>query len=337
MTIRGVILIEGADASGKTTLARHLVERYDAKYIHSTVRRDVWKWHLAALRLAHYYSQHGLVVLDRHFLSEQIYGAVYRGGPAYDLGARCFDRVLQSMGALMILAVPTNVEDQINRHVSLKESRKEHFAEIGEVARRYSDLWHGNLARPGDTYLDQLTRFGDYRNRADVVRYDLDWAMSSSRRLPFFVGDQLDWLKKLRTNAEAIGPGFVGSHVTAKYLFLGEAASPQACVKLTPPWPFLWNDSPSAATWLNRALHELAFDERRAIWANAYGQGADLALLHALRPDLIVIAMGRTAESVARKLWRGGKTRFIEHPQWWRRFHHNEPELFLERLKGAMA
>jgi hypothetical protein len=103
----GIVVLEGADASGKTTLARHLVDRYGARYLHSTRRREVWRWHLGALRWAVRESASRLVVLDRLWLSEQVYGQVFRGGPAYDLGARCLDRVLLRYGAVTVLCVPS--------------------------------------------------------------------------------------------------------------------------------------------------------------------------------------------------------------------------------------
>ena len=95
----GIVVLEGANAAGKTTLARHLVERYGARYLHSRPTRDPWRRHVAMLRRAVALSERHLVVLDRHWLSEQVYGRVF-GSPAYDLGARCLDRVLRRYGAL---------------------------------------------------------------------------------------------------------------------------------------------------------------------------------------------------------------------------------------------
>lgn len=329
---RGIILIEGADAAGKTTLARHLVERYGAKYIHSTVRKNVWKWHVGALKLAHRYAKTRLVVLDRHWPSEQAYGQVYRGGPAYDLGARCADRVLLGEGCLTILCVPIDVEAQIKRHAALKESRKEHFAEIERVAHLYCDLAVGaNLAHPGNTYLDQLIRFGDYKDRADVTRYSIE---VEGLRMEKWAEGQIRWLKRLRGNAEMLGPGIIGSLAASRYLFLGDGPSSYEVISPIPPWPFFHDDSPSAVTWVNRALHELAFDETKGLWANAHGQGANLSVLAARRPDLRVIALGRIAEGEARKRWRD--VRLVPYPKDWKWVWHDDPEKFKKAFEEAM-
>lgn len=328
----GIILLEGADASGKTTLARHLVDRHGARYLHSTVRRDCWRWHLGALRLAErLLKTANLIVLDRHWISEQVYGATYRGGPQYDLGARCLDRVLQSLNALTVLCVPADQEGQVKRHAELKTYRREHFDQIGEVVARYADLYHGNLARPGDSYVDQLTRYGDYHLRADVMRYDLDAVIRGAVSLPQFVNLRLlPHLRLLVNNQPVVPAGVIGNLTGARYLFVGERVSPQ----LTPPWPFFWNDSLSAASYLNGALHRLAFDETHGLWANAEPDAGQLGAVHALRPDLRVIALGRVAQVAARKYW--ANVRAVPHPQYWRRFHAKDPEGYVSLLREAL-
>lgn len=301
--LHGVIVLDGADCSGKTTLARHLVERYGAKYIHSTVRKNVWKWHLGALRLAHRYSPHQLVVLDRHWLSEMIYGSVYRNQPAYDLGARCFDRALQALGCLTILCSPLDQQKQLKRHAEMKETRKEHFTSIQKVTARYADLRDGNLAHPGTTYLDQLIRYGDYTARADVSVYDLDRYAKGGKRFETYVHHQVAWVQRLRENAEMLPTDVIGNVTHARYLFVGERLT-SFYPAFMPPWPFFWNDSLNAASWFNGILHELAFDETRGLWANAEPDTGRLDTLKALRPDLRVITLGDAAEkAVAARHW----------------------------------
>src|ERR1041385_7985183 len=138
--VRGIVVIEGADASGKTTLASVLVDRYGASYLHSTVRKEIWRWHVGALRLAVRRSRDQLVVLDRLWLSELVYGSVFRGGPAYDVGARCLDRVLRRFGAVTVLCAPRDLEAQEKRWRDGRAAGKhEHFDRVKEVITLCAD------------------------------------------------------------------------------------------------------------------------------------------------------------------------------------------------------
>lgn len=346
---RGIIVIEGADAAGKTTLARYFVENFGARYLHSTVRRDIWRWHLGALRLAVKLADEHLVILDRHWLSEQAYGQAYRGGPAYDLGARCFDRVMQKHGAVTVLCVPSDLKRQLARHAEgkkvmirgrdgvMRQAPPEYFINVERVARLYYDLAQGNLAHPGTTYLDQLIQFGDYLTRHDVVRYDID--RLTERDLPRTVRGILEQLSLCRERAGFTAGQFenlAGSLATARYLFVGAEISPK--IRPTQPaWPFFWNDQMSAATYLNGVLHRMKFDETRAVWMNArprdWDDGQIMDVLDAA-PHLRVIALGSMASSYLSVL--GVAAIEVPHPQWWRRFRFNDADGYAKLLEGAM-
>lgn len=343
MKPRGIVLIEGADAAGKTTLANHLRERYGARYLHSIVRRDIWRWHLGALRSALRMADDELVILDRHWLSEQAYGQVFRGGPAYDAATRCFDRVLQRAGAITVLCAPLDIKRQLDRHGDLKTKRPEKFDNIERVARLYLDLRLGNTAHPGKTYLDQLIRFGDYAQRQDVITYDVD---AHGARLKSVATAIIDRLQMVRARQYPLGLysyhyNLSGSLWSARYLFVGERVSPTADARsFWPHWPFTSNDAPpSAATWLNDALHALAIDETRVAMTNACDPRDDhLAALIEFRElldrPIKVIALGKSAAARCRELGIGHAE--IPHPQYWRRFHHSDPTGYHDLLKGAL-
>jgi hypothetical protein len=78
-----VFVLEGADCTGKSTMAEVLVRKTGAHYIHSTYR---WKgrmgaYHWAQLRKAVRLAETKPVVMDRWWPSEVVYGNVYRNGP----------------------------------------------------------------------------------------------------------------------------------------------------------------------------------------------------------------------------------------------------------------
>ena len=331
--MRGVVVLEGADGSGKTTLARRLVDRFGARYLHSVVRKDVWRYHLGALRLAARLSATQLVVLDRHWLSELVYGTVFRGGPAYDVGARCLDRALMRYGAATVLCVPGNLRAQVARHAERRALGAEAFASVERVATRYADLTLGNVAQPGDGYLDQLTRGELLPARQGTARYDLD---------RHTVEDGLDLaleaLERARRYQEpaALDPrrrNLVGSLERARFLIVGEAVSPTYRLRNDPRWPFTWHDGLSAATWLNRALHSFGFDESLAVYTNADDPDDWLPVLASY--DLVPVALGRVAE---RRLRAAGyvDVRALGHPQHARRFNHAGFDSYARQLQEAL-
>jgi hypothetical protein len=335
----GIIVLEGADSSGKTTLAGVLRERYGARYLHSTVRGDIWPWHVGALRLALRHLRAGrLVVLDRHWISELVYGSVFRGGPAYDVGARCLDRVLRRYGALYVLCSPTDQEAQAARWAADREAGKlEHFDRVREVMALYADLREGNLARPGPTYLDQLIAYQDFAHRDDVIVYDLDRhrtatfadrVVARSRELT-----GLSLPPYLSNVSGRIGVNHAG------ILFVGESISPTWPDALLPRWPWCDDDRRlSSATWLNRALHSLALPEDKLAFTNALDAGGFLESIElaSASPSAKVIALGTRASTRLRAV---GRTPYavLPHPQWHRRFRHGDgPEGYGELIREAI-
>lgn len=170
---RGIILLEGADASGKTSLAQVFREQHAAHYIHGSLYRDPLKWHRAAIRRATRLSGAGnLVIIDRNWLSHLVYGAVFNN-QKYEDEARDLDKTLREMGALTVLCVPSDPLRQEADWLANKGAGKtEHFNSVREVIALYLDLAYDNLARPGPGYLAEMIRFQDFAERRDVIIYD---------------------------------------------------------------------------------------------------------------------------------------------------------------------
>lgn len=325
--MKGIILLEGADAAGKTTLARHFVERHGARYIHSRIWPSMYKYHVAAVRLALKWADHGLVVIDRLHLSELIYGQIYRGQPAYDLGARSFERILARAGTITVLCVPSDTYGQFKRHRA--NAACEAFSSISRVVATYADLRHGNVAFPGNGYLGQLIRYGDYAARPDVMVYDLD---KDGRKLNKFAETVLDRVinHRLHQFSPALSSqhyNFGGHAGTATHLFVGEAVSPKA---KTTRWPWCWHDGASAVTWLNRSLHDIGFDETRGIWTNA--SEADDHLAELLQLGKVVVCLGSIA---SKRITIPHHP--LPHPQYYRRFRSYAQGEYTAMLKRCLT
>ena len=172
----GIICLEGADASGKTMLANHLVTCYGARYLHGRVWYDQVRWYLGMMRRAERLMEVGeLVVIDRHWISELVYGPIFRGGAAWsnEMSAE-FDARINDAPGVYVLCVPTDAKAHLARFEALKLQRREMFDSIEKVVQRYQDLLHGNIAHPGNNLVDLFIRFGDFRVGRKVYHHDID-------------------------------------------------------------------------------------------------------------------------------------------------------------------
>lgn len=339
---RGIILLEGSDSSGKSTLAHHFVERYGARYLHPVIRKQIYRWHLGALRYALRLADAELVVLDRLWHSEQAYGTAFhdapRGPPQYTIAARCFDRVLLR-NAVTVLCAPRDMRRQERRwHDGRKAGKHEHFDRVREVIQLYADLRFGNVAHPGDGYLDQLIRFGDYTKRSDVMVYDVD---EDGPEMDVFAERILLRLQLLRSTQWQPGlisrnQNYVGHLAAAKSLVVGEA-TPAGYPPGWPKWPWMWNDDPlTGATLLNQALQKIAHREETAVWTNSHDFG-DLPGLLRICTDrgIRVITLGGRPVHRVRKLGFQVRTE-LHKPQQDRRFAPYEHEIFARELGEAL-
>ncbi len=172
LTPSGIVLVEGADASGKTTLVRHLVERHGARSMHGRVWRDMLRWHQGMMQRAVRLEKAGaLVVLDRHWISELVYGPIFRGRASYDdFAAALFDSCVD----VTVLCVPSDARRHLERFEEMRRTRPEAFDRVEAVAIRYRDLLEGNVAHPGENLVDRFIRFQDFADGRTVVRHDID-------------------------------------------------------------------------------------------------------------------------------------------------------------------
>lgn len=318
MNPRGIIVLEGADASGKTTLAQHFREKYGARYVHLGLYDDIWRWHLGALWRAIKLADHELVVIDRHWISECAYGQVYRTGSKYPVASRCMDRVLMKHGAVYVLCVPSDYEGQLARHHRLKGERQELYHSITGVVQFYADLRYGNVAQPGFDYCSQLARRGEFYSRPDVMMYDIDTDGSKLKEYCERVVDHVGWWRGYQypVALESKNQNLTGHAYNATHVIVGEAPGPGAHPRVR--WPFVCNKKMSAAVFMNQTLHKLDVDETKLIFTNATGYPDNhLRMLAAC--GLKFICLGRVAE---REVTRLGHPRHVTivHPQHARRF-----------------
>ena len=322
--VTGVILLEGPDGAGKTTLGKRLAELYDGLYIHRTYSptMDIWEHHTEALQIAHQNYRDKLVIIDRLWPSELIYGRVFRDGGYYgDYNARSMDRVLLRMCAIYVMCIPMDVDYVVKVHAEKKGRGEEMFPTVKDIAVRYIDWFKGSVVRnPKGDYVEQMSVIGGFeKNRRDWYHYDVTNMGKTMER----VGKDLIALIEDRKKSQYRGAlnssdgNFTGFLGTAKYMFIGEElGDPEGPIR----WPFYAKTG--SPDYLNKTLHSFNFDEIKAVWTNAINNDAHAVDVLVQNPELKVICMGGIAKKKCKE-WGIRPHKVIHHPQWARRFNHN--------------
>lgn len=133
-----IVLIEGCDASGKSTLINQLMEAHPNNcYIHCAVTNDINSLHQNAIDTALVAAQERWVFIDRLHLSEKIYASVFRNGPSYDVDA--FDRMITNrIPTLKKILCVVDKETTLAKHAERKD--KEMFDNISKVWDMYNNI-----------------------------------------------------------------------------------------------------------------------------------------------------------------------------------------------------
>ena len=125
--MKGLIIVDGCDGTGKTTLAQAICNRYNGVYMHNTYR---WKdkmylYHTAALHRALKLSKTRLVVIDRLWMSEAIYAEVYRGGSPWPHMGRMIDRIVRKHAGMYIIGLsPQGHKERFDQLKAERETRE---------------------------------------------------------------------------------------------------------------------------------------------------------------------------------------------------------------------
>ena len=299
-----IVILEGPDGGGKTTLANELVER-GFKYKHEGPPKD------GIDLIAHYLDElwksmldNSDVVHDRLYLGETVYGPICRKFDRITAeGVRLFERLENSRVIHQYVCLP-----------SFRVAQKNYAAKILE-----KDDYLKDVARWEKVYEAYFQHLMDPISTAQLYDYETDTVD--------FV------LENLHCAPAPLPQGAIGSR-HAKYLFIGDQPNHDYI-----DIPFFALSGSSG--YLNRALRLASVRERDLCLYNAndcYGvEHTEFRQLLGQLPKLThIIAMGSAARNFVRDNLTDAPLNYTfgytHHPSYLKRFRGQNPEVMAQEI-----
>lgn len=329
---RGIICLEGPDASGKSTLAETLRVNHGAVVIHAGRRwlDKMWLYHNAILNRAIdlAFNQNRLVVLDRHWPSEQVYGSVFRNGGVKPRLGRLFDRMLRRFEAQYVMCLPSNPSEYLDhyRH-DIDPDHPYDGVSISKVYWGYHQIWSGHGNIPSELHpLSYAYSLGcDKRpgvmHRGDWVRYDMFEHPDRGVQFCKDLVNELPGIRKERWWHQTKVKNLAGFPLNVKAVLVGDKLNPSKVTSRREPWPFY--DHEASSYYLCEQLDLAGIPEQDICVINAEvptKKGLYVEAMHEVNwfcnAQTPFVALGRAAaDSLS-----FGAMRCVPHPSYARRF-----------------
>lgn len=175
-----IILLEGADCSGKTTLAQTLCQAFvDAKYVHhDNTNNSVAEFTRTLSDAAQRRTEGGTTIIDRLWISEMIYGPIMRDINRDPDGIVA--RLCHMHGVITVMCVRSDLDKHLAHFRQIEKERNEYAKDrIEAVIKAYRDVWEGrydndNGPLAGTTLFNHIVRFTPLRMLRSYYQYDMD-------------------------------------------------------------------------------------------------------------------------------------------------------------------
>lgn len=132
-----IVLIEGPDGTGKTTLAKILRDKYDFIYIHLGPCADIEKTYKELISKLKRYKEFKVnAVIDRAVYSNYVYSEIFGGDKLSSKKCGKFLRLVDKI----IMCLPKNKELYLKEFNNLKKERAELYNEMGQVYDKFKSL-----------------------------------------------------------------------------------------------------------------------------------------------------------------------------------------------------
>lgn len=184
MSAHPIFILEGPDACGKTTLANRFVEQLGARRIHLTLRKEMFLYQLGALRTAVRESWKRPVVIDRHWVSENVYAGVYRGGTSLLEESAWMDWALDQLGALYVLCLLRDDDRCVGAHLATHATGREMYEpddRIRQVSAAYRSWYDGGTMDAKFGEVARVAARGGMIRRPNCIRYDFEFPVWQGR------------------------------------------------------------------------------------------------------------------------------------------------------------
>lgn len=149
---KGIIVLDGPDACGKTTLAGHIKEICSAHnvpyyYQHANYKfkNRMFNYHEVIVKRAAEFVENynGIAVIDRLHFSEMIYSKIFRGGSKWPLQYRYFERLINTYAGIQVICAPDNPQQALVWHKKAKQERAEMFdTRIDDIAQEFINIYN---------------------------------------------------------------------------------------------------------------------------------------------------------------------------------------------------
>ena len=300
--MQGIIILDGPDCCGKTTLQNFLVKEYNALSMHLTypapAPMNMLEYQTREMIYAIVQSSLGnLVVVDRHWISEQIYAKVFRGGSPWPMMGRLMHRVWMRYSAVTVLCVPLNLSEIVDRHSKEKDPKHPYDDEnFKELCFQYQMFAAGKEGNPF---------FMRYR-----IEYEGRYMDFFARRV---IGRVLD-LQMQQYDADPKDFNLAGHRSEAHTLMVGEALNPKEFHRqYMCYYPFF--EHANSSLYLAEVLDQINIPEEQLMWTNAN----DPRHIKPLYEDgLKIVTLGSKAGAVVTDLAIPQYN--VDHPQYVLRF-----------------
>lgn len=307
-----LIIFEGPDGAGKTTLAKQVAHVIGAKYVHFNalprVTTGLARMYVEAMLPALLGYQH--VVFDRSWLSEAPYGNAFRDGADRlgDISRSMLERIAMRCETTLVLSRPKWETCRANYLIRKQRDPRAEYLENEQQLRAVYDSY---------SYLNTGSAL-------PTVMYDYEQGLPLSA----IVGA----ITSMSTRAHDLAVSSAG-FLRAPFVLVGDEFAER---KNQDPWyqaPFVSFTDFGCSGWLTSQLIHAGVRESQLLWVNA---DQPLEWLKSAKEGVspkLIFALGDNASAALSQ----ASVEHIKapHPQYWKRFKASSSYPLIDYLKGV--
>lgn len=137
--MKKLYILEGADGTGKSTLANAIAEETKGHVLHCSYDKtwNIEDYHCLVMKSAKELVNYQSVVIDRWAPSEYVYGHVFRGKPSYDTSL-----IIEKFISKDMVWIYCKSDDAVENHKKNINIRDEMFDDMTKVTKEFDEYVH---------------------------------------------------------------------------------------------------------------------------------------------------------------------------------------------------